>query len=42
MLKLIYNDDIFMMYETMNSVLFDLKEIDRDITKLMLEESTLI
>lgn len=42
MLKLVYNDDIFMMYETINSVIFDLKDIDRDAAKLMLEDSTLI
>ena len=30
MLKIIYADDIFMMYETINSILNDLNKLDRD------------
>ena len=42
MLKEAYADDIFMLYETMNSLLGDLNKLNRDLTKNSLEQSTLI
>lgn len=42
MLKQTYEDDIFMLYETMNAILNDLNKLDRDQTKVALEDSTLI
>ena len=42
MLKEAYTDDIFMLYETMNSLLGDLNKLNRDLTKNSLEQSTLI
>ena len=41
-LKLAYIDDIFMLYETMNTILNDLNKLDRGATKVALEHSTLI
>ena len=41
-LKLAYIDDIFMLYETMNSILGDLNSLNRVATKAALEMSTLI
>ena len=42
LLKEAYQDDIFMMYETMNSLLGELNKVDREGTKKALEDSTLI
>ena len=42
LLKETYSDDIFMMYETMSTLLGDLNKIDRNMTKSAAEESTLI
>ena len=42
LLKIAYQDDVFMAYETMNSVLGDLNKIDRERTKRALEESPLV
>ena len=42
LLKEVYYDDIFMLYETMNAILNDLNKLDREMTKAALEESTLI
>jgi hypothetical protein len=41
-LKLAYIDDIFMLYETMNTILNDLNKLNRSATKVALEHSTLI
>jgi len=41
-LKLAYIDDIFMLYETMNTLLNELNKLDRDATKGALEQSSLI
>ena len=42
LLKIAYEDDIFMMYETMNSLIGELNKIGREPTKKALEDSTLI
>ena len=42
LLKEAYEDDIFMMYETMSSLLGDLNKLDRDLCKTAAEESTMI
>lgn len=42
LLKEAYSDDIFMLYETMSSLLGDLNKLDRDTTKAAAEESTMI
>lgn len=42
LLKEAYSDDIFMMYETMSSLLVDLNRLDRDLTKAAAEESNMI
>ena len=42
LLKNVFQDDIFMCYETMNSLLPELHKIDREGAKKMLEESELI
>lgn len=42
LLKVAYDDDIFMMYETMNSILKDLKDLDQAQCRVALEDSSLV
>mmetsp|Transcript_11832 Transcript_11832/g.15028 ORF Transcript_11832/g.15028 Transcript_11832/m.15028 type:complete len:120 (+) Transcript_11832:808-1167(+) len=42
LLRAAYQDDIFMAYETMNSILSDLKKLDRELAKQMIEDSSLL
>ena len=42
MLALVYEDDVFMMYETMNSILGELKNLDNKKCKLAIEDSSLV
>ena len=42
LLKEAYSDDIFMLYETMSSLLNDLNKMDREATKAAAEESSMI
>jgi len=41
-LKAAYEEDVFMMYETINSIFSDLKRIDQGLCKKALEESPLL
>ena len=42
LLETVFQDDIFMCYETMNTLLPEFHKIDRELTRKMLEESELI